>query len=1437
MPLWAGIDIGSVSLKLVVIGNECEIRFESYCRTEGKPLAALRDMLLKGESRFGEFKGLAVTGSGRDFLSRLLGAAAKNEILAQARGAISLTPDVRTIIEIGGQDSKLIFVRPNSQNGGAEVIDYAMNEVCAAGTGSFLDQQASRLGIGIDELAGIAIKSSKPAYVAGRCAVFAKSDMMHFQQQGVPHEDILAGLCMALVRNFIGTVGRGRNFEPPINFQGGVASNRAVLLAFEHELELPPGSIRVPPYYKVTGAYGAALYARDASADKSFSINEILTAIDAQLFEGEDLLPGPSTAENRLAQLAPRPQDFCAEPALPPPKPGELPHDAFLGVDVGAASVKMALVDTSGEIMAAWYRLNQGDTVAGVKAGLREFGCEVDHRVRINGVAVTGSGRHFVGALIGADVVVNEITAQARASLRIDPEVDTLIEIGGQDSKYVCFDGGGITSFEMNKVCAAGTGSFLQEQSARLGFDVESDFERLAQKARYPSDLGTRCTVFMDSDIIHYQQNGCRREDLVAGLAYAVVNNYLEQVAGTRRIGNRIHFQGGVAGNAAVAAALSNILAKPVIVSPLHRVTGAYGAALSALEWSNKAGMKTRFRGFSADDINFNVNRYECGGCPNMCKISRLTVKPGVYVNFGGVCGKHEIEERKALYDITPDLFEERERLFYESAVEVPVHDIPVIGMPRALSFFDSYPLWSSFLHELGFRVELSTPTCPEILHRGMREAKSETCLPVKLCYGHVADLIARNIETVFIPTEIELQQGHGYNSRSFNCPYVQGSAYIMNAAFSGRTRIVTSPVYMSGDRENLVKAMNKIAKELGSPQERIRGAIEKGLQALARFDRVRIEAGRRALMKINTEKLVVMLGKPHHLFDEGQNMHIAKKLRKLGITAIPYDFLPLGEGKILEGLENVVWKNSQDVLRAASLAVKMGLPVITLTNFGCGPDSFTIQYLNDVLCGHPHLVIELDDHTADAGVMTRLEAFLDTSSLKRLRKREPAGASRVLMRRRRKGAPSIRPSEELRRTLEGRRLYFSHVCTGMSDILSAAMNANGINAQCLPPQDERVEELGRRHALGNECHPYIITLGDIVSLTRMPGFDPSRTALAMFNYDGSCRLSQCAMSHKLALQRMGMGEIPVIGPITGTRTEELTRLFGLKTMMAVWKGWMAAEVLQRHLYSIRPLERVKGEADAAHKRGLKLIVDVISQDSSMGFTFDRRFAEALRNAVHGIKSVPIHRDDERPRIGLLGEFFTALNSWVNADIVRQLESLGAVVKPHGYSVTNVLMYYHERYYAYERLRAGRKLSALYYDLRRRWIQHMADIIESEIDGEAGPYRMLHADEIDRNIEGIIHYDIDPLVTTYVARFFDYMRGGIDGICCPSILNCMLSNTMHSIFRPISDKNGGLPLFMVPFDGIKQTNMRTRLEAFIEQARARRIRKHIRTNQHAKLSL
>ncbi|MCP4704424.1 MAG: hypothetical protein GY865_07420, partial [candidate division Zixibacteria bacterium] len=593
-----GIDIGSVSVKVAALDQSGNILKTIYRRYHGRPFQVLKEILDDGFKEFLSNKvQLGFTGIGGRVGAEILGGQSFGEITCIASANYILLPEVQSIIEMGGEDSKYIQVAPEKK----VVVDFSMNNLCAAGTGSFLDQQAGRMKISIDkEFGQMALKSKNPPRIAGRCSVFAKSDMIHLQQIATPDFDIVAGLCYAVARNFKSSIARGKKFIPPIAFEGGVAANPGVIRAFKDILDIEHNDLIIPEYYNVMGAIGAAIEARADSTQKQIKVEtEKITGY----------LNYRNLPEAGLSQLSfdhPDSKYYSVTQGLSQKKFSNL--EVYLGLDVGSLSTNLVLIDKDKNVISRRYLMTEGRPIEAVRRGLSEIDAEVGDKVEVVGVGTTGSGRYLIGDFVGADIVKNEITAQATAAINIDPKVDTIFEIGGQDSKYISLCNKTVIDFEMNKACAAGTGSFLQEQAEKLEINIEQEFGDRALSSECPVGCGERCTVFMESDLISHQRRGAKTNDIVAGLAYSIVSNYLTKVVGDRKIGDNIFFQGGVAWNRGVVAAFEKMTGKTITVPPHHDITGAIGAALLAIE--EDSSKKTNFRGFDLSTRKYSIDTF-----------------------------------------------------------------------------------------------------------------------------------------------------------------------------------------------------------------------------------------------------------------------------------------------------------------------------------------------------------------------------------------------------------------------------------------------------------------------------------------------------------------------------------------------------------------------------------------------------------------------------------------------------------------------------------------------------------------------------------------------------------------------------------------------------------------------------------------------------------
>ena len=704
-----GLDIGSISVNTVVIDSERRVLENYYDYCHGRPFHVLRAVLTRLLSHLPvEAIGLVgLTGTGGKLASQLIGGSFVNEIVAQSSSVAKLYPEARTVIEMGGEDSKLIFLEHSRVTGATRLSDFAMNSVCAAGTGSFLDQQARRINVNIEgEFGELALKSEDPPRIAGRCSVFAKSDMIHLQQIATPVHDIVAGLCFAVARNLKSNLARGKELSRPVVFQGGVAANAGMVRAFREVLGLAPGELIIPTYHASMGAIGAVFHLLDSPEEPQEARGGFLGL--AGLAALDAYVGGLAPDGDHLAPLRAPTMAFDKD-VFPLPPAGTT--DVALGLDVGSLSTNVVLIDGQNRVVARRYLPTAGKPLDAIRRGLAEITEEVGDRVVVRAVGTTGSGRYLTGDFVGADVIQNEITAQATAAIAHRPRRRHDLRDRRPGLEVHQPRDGVIVDFEMNKVCAAGTGSFLEEQAEKLGINIIEEFAKLAlrvRRRRAGRALHGLHGVRPDS----HQQKGASKEDLVAGLAYSIVHNYLYQRRGRPEDRRPIFFQGGVAFNRAVGRGLRAVTGKPITVPPHFDCTGAIGAAMLARD-AMRPGQRTRFKGFQVSRIPYRVDTFACKHCANQCDIRRVEDQGRTGPFYGGRCERYEVDERRKRGTDTPNLFEDRLRLLEGDYHEEPPDGRVTIGLPRGLSLLPGVPLLACVLFEprlAGSRLEEDRP-------------------------------------------------------------------------------------------------------------------------------------------------------------------------------------------------------------------------------------------------------------------------------------------------------------------------------------------------------------------------------------------------------------------------------------------------------------------------------------------------------------------------------------------------------------------------------------------------------------------------------------------------------------------------------------------------------------------------------------------------------
>lgn len=1001
-PVYVGMDVGSISVKLAAIlesgvtlpespyffvlqSSPHTVLISKYRRTNGEALSAAIELFreLIQLIPLKRIAGIQVTGSGGKKISEYLQANFENEFRALAKGVGTLFPDVRTVFEMGGDNSKFLRINVNQENGVIGIEDYEKNGDCAAGTGSFMDQQASRLKYNIEDVGDIVLKAGKASTIAGRCSVFAKSDMIHAQQKGEQPPEILKGLCEAVVRNFKSSIVKGRTIIPKTLFIGGVSANQGVVQAMKNLFEIADDDFMTTPYYAWCGAIGAALLSKESKTYKDHSY------LESKIFNG----PTDPTIHFASAQpLHTRDVIFLRDRVKPYSFDGKsLPVKAFLGVDIGSVSTNLVVIDEEHNIIKEIYVYTQARPIEIVNQGLKDLHSELGSKISIEGVGTTGSGRELIGELIGADTIKDEITAHKTGAMYISEKliqakVDTIFEIGGQDSKFISIQDNIVVDFAMNEACAAGTGSFLEEQAEKLGIRIKGEFSKLALSSANPIKLGERCTVFMEKDINSFLQTGAGKEDIVAGLAYSIVLNYLNRVVRSRKIGETIYFQGGTAYNDSVAAAFSIVLGKKIIVPPHNGVVGAIGAAILAKEKVRSSNCKSKFHGWSLDAVNYTVRHFTCRACSNFCDMQEVKVD-SEKTFWGDKCS--DKFRKKAKVDskpVIPNLADLRENLLMETYDPARNPGKKRMGLPRSMHFYEKFPFWNAYFSELGFQVVLSEATNKEIINAGVETTIAEPCFPIKVAHGHFKDLLDKQCDYIFQPNVIDGETKF-MNVNSHHCPWTQTLPFVIRGSSLGdgnEEKIQSPTLHFRDGKEKISSELFGYFKKLGIRRSLHEFALERAYEAQHRFQQKLYALGQQALRTLEetNEMAVILVGRVYNVNDRSMNLNIPNKLREYyGVNVIPMDMIDCSGIDISDVNDNMYWNSGRKILQISKfIKDKPNLHLIYITNFKCGPDSYIKHFV--VEASHkPFLTLQLDGHANDAGVVTRCEAYLDSKS------------------------------------------------------------------------------------------------------------------------------------------------------------------------------------------------------------------------------------------------------------------------------------------------------------------------------------------------------------------------------------------------------------------------------------------------------------------------
>lgn len=1362
----AGVDIGTTFI--TVYGRESDT--VSRIRHEGKITEVLQQVLID----FDDSDLLVFTGKAGKEIAKGMGAVYIEEAVALSYFLAEEDPfdgENGKIIDIGASSLTLYTV-----NGGS-VVDIAENTLCAAGTGLFLEEQAERLGINLEERGESAVEN--PPLIASRCTVFAKSDLIHHQQEGRSKDEVWAGLCRSLVVSAVNTLFRGEELKNKILLCGGVSLNKEVIKWFKQ---------LYPRVQWIFPGKGEAVFAAGASAAEGTPKAELDTAVYRETKQHERMPPLVLERSIYPPMAGPSVDKFGNEIRIHANNDGCGVLDGvpgvILGMDIGSTSTKLAVLDAAThEPLLDIYGRTAGDPVEAARKMFASFYSIVgdsDNDVPVTAFGTTGSGRYLVGKIFGADFIVNEISAHGRGALHFFPDVETIFEIGGQDAKFIRLQDGFVADVNMNYVCAAGTGSFVEEQARKLGFAVH-EIGRITEGTA-PPVTSDRCTVFMEQDLRALLKEGFSKEEALASVLYSVFRNYLTRVVGNRWVSEKkIFFQGATARNRGLVAALENLLDVEVVVSPFCHVMGCIGAAQIAAE-QRAPGTVSGFPGRKALDLVVSTRTEQCKLCRNFCRINTISRDGGSEFSWGYQCGR-DPEEKNRKEVTRYRLFKQRENAFCLENEENEIQGIfrGTVTVINALAAHTFYPLWKRFFNLLGYRVSLSGRTGGAVKKSASAISSADFCFPVKIALGHVVQALRRS-DLLFLPFMIADKKAVA-TAHSFFCPYMESSASFVRSTLS-RNNIETgnliSPVV---DFRRPVKHIGEdifeiLREKLDVKKKEVTAAFKEAFHHWETVTAGLERAGTELLeSKQNTgEPVFVLIGRPYNLHDRGLNLGIPEKLAAMGYTVIPIDMLELGpeiEALARGNYHNVFWKYGQRIMAVfKKIGKAQNVFPVYFTNFNCGPDSFLLSYAEEESKGKPMLILELDEHDSDGGYLTRIEAFLDVVHAYMKRRREP-GAGR-----------SIPVFSADRRPDTRGTVWIPPMHPSGYRLFAASFRAHGYDSRALPFEDSEALDLGKKYLRGNECLPMTLSLGTFLKTVKNESRE-RRHILFMPTTEGPCRFGQYNMMERIVFNRLGMENVDIFSPSSMNSYQGL----GDEHRRSLMHAMVCGDVLFKMLTKIRPYERTKGDADALFEKGLRRLETVMEAKGDL--------METVKVIASEFSSIDVFHE-RKPLVGIVGEIYVRCNPSANGGLIDVIESNGgeAWLAP----MHEWILYIAYMQSAFERARTFNLVKKGEAFLTNMFFHKIEQGYYDAVSGVLSDRREPHIKEVVADGAGYLPVDFVGEAILTVGRAVHFAREGASMVVNAAPFGCMPGTLSSSILLEIKEKFD-IPFLSLFYDG------------------------------------
>ncbi len=1396
-----GLDVGSTTVKLVALNSSYEILYSIYKRHFSDVKNSVKEVLMDAYKRFkNEAVTIMVTGSGGLAVHKWLRIPFIQEVVASTTAIRKFIPETDVAIELGGEDAKITYLSGN--------VEQRMNSICAGGTGAFIDQMAALLETDAEGLNRLALKHESIYSIASRCGVFAKTDVQALINQGVSKEDIAASVFQSVVNQTISNLACGRPIKGKVAFLGGPLFFLSGLRdRFIETLQLKDDEIIFPENSQLFVAMGAAIASEN---EKPIRFEELKRRV-------EDF-KGP--IESEIQKI--RPLFYSQEEYEKFKKEHETKKmsykdiskhrgKAFLGIDAGSTTTKVVLIDEDNNILYSYYGNNKGKPLDLTVKILKEIYDKLPEGQGITYSAITGYGEEFIKAALGIDIGEVETIAHYKAALFFQPKVDFILDIGGQDMKCMKIKDGVIDSIFLNEACSSGCGSFLETFAHSVNMTVE-EFLSKGLLAENPVDLGSRCTVFMNSKVKQAQKEGATVGDIAAGLSYSVIRNALQKVIKIRdpkELGENIVVQGGTFYGDAIVRSFELLSGRKVVRPEIPGLMGALGAALIAKERYEEGKKSTILTKEKLDGFTYTTKKARCGRCGNNCLLTINIFEDGKRYITGNRCEKGAgiIRDKEEI----PNLFEYKyNRLFGYEPLKVEEAKRGIVGIPRVLNMYEHYPFWHTFFTELGFRVELSSESRREIYEKGISSIPSETaCYPAKISHGHIMDLIEKGIKFIFYPSIFYDRKEDEEADNNLNCPVVIGYPDVlkMNIEELNQNGIIfKNPFLNFDDKEGLKRRLYDELKEFNISQQEINAAVDKAWNERIKFKEDIQKKGEEVLQYIEEKgiKGIVLAGRPYHL-DKAINHGIPELITSLGMAVLTEDSIAhLGKTeRPLRVLDQ--WVYHARLYRAATFVAKHeNLELVQLNSFGCGLDAITTDQVEEILnrYGKIYTVLKIDEISNLGAAKIRLRS-LKAALEERERKGYKIGVKYDLPKR-------VQFTKEMRKK---HTILMPQMAPIHFEILQSALSSCNYNLEVLPSVDANAVNEGLKYVNNDACYPSIIVIGQFLSALKSGKYDLNNVSVIITQTGGVCRASNYVAFMRKAFKDAGFGHVPIIAvSAQGIETNpgfKITPQFVKRGIMAVLYG----DLITRMLYRTRPYEKIKGSANMLAEYWIKRCSKAVQTGST------KEFIKNVNQMVKDFDEIEIDEKLVKPRVGVVGEILVKYHPEANNKIVELLENEGAeAVVP---DLTDFLMYsFYNSTFKHKYLSKG-LLPKIVSDIVIKYIEYYRKYIREALRKSKRFEPPLTVEELAEKAEEITslghQYGEGWLLT---AEMIELITSGVENIVCLQPFGCLPNHiTGKGVIKAIRDKYPKANIVPIDYDAsASEVNQLNRIKLMLSTA-------------------